>query len=316
MSCPYGLIADIGGTNARFALADDKGYYEEKILKCREFPGPSEMAKAYMDMVGQKDLKCGAFALAGPVDGDFFFSVNLPWQFSLKELSASLGFEDLKFCNDFTAIALSLPHLKETDVRKAGGDDKSHLKSAMAVIGPGTGLGVGGMVYAEGKYHPVPAEGGHSTVPVRTEREFKVVQLLEKEFTHVSAERVCSGQGLENIYRTLRIIDSRGELPELSANEISAAGMEGTCELCRESLDMMMTFLGRVAGNLVLTLGAWRGVYIAGGIVGRLGEYFYNSPFREEFENKGRFTETMKDIPAYVVLHPQPALLGLQSSLV
>ncbi len=314
MDC-YGLIADIGGTNARFAIADDTGYYEERILRCKDYSGPAEMAKAYLDQVGQSGIRRGGFAIAGPVDGDIFFAVNLPWSFSIKNLGRELGFEDFRICNDFTAVALSIPRLKSNDVRQHGGIIKEDAGQQIAVLGPGTGLGAACLVFRDGRHYVVSGEGGHATVPMRTRREFEVMELLNSRFSHVSAERVCSGQGLENIYNSLRLIDGSG-LPERQAAEISAAGINNSCALCRESLDMMMAILGRVAGNLVMTAGAWRGVYIAGGIVVRLGEYFYTSPFRKEFEDKGRFKETMEGVPAFVILHPQPALVGLQSSLI
>ncbi len=313
MNCPYGLIADIGGTNARFAIADDKGYYEEIVLKCAEFSGPAEMAKAYLEMTGRHDVTRGSFAIAGPVDGDFFFSVNLPWRFSITELGTDIGFDKLKLYNDFTAIAKCIPFLKENDVSQCGGEPGNSPGSAMAVIGPGTGLGMGGVISGNGEHYVVPGEGGHSTVPVRTVREFGIFRLLEEKYTHVSAERMCSGQGLENIYNALRLIDGKPDLPELRAPEISSAALDGSCGTCGEALDMMMMILGRVAGNLVMMIGAWQGVYIAGGIIGRLGEYFFSSPFRKEFESKGRFSQAMSEVPAYVILHPQPALLGLQS---
>lgn len=315
MTDSYGVIADIGGTNARFAIADKDGYYEEKVLQCNQYPSLHDMVSSYMDSLGERKIKKGAFAVAGPVDGDHFFAVNLPWEFSIHELGESLGFEEFKLYNDFSAITLALPYFKDSDLRQHGGKFYDRSGVAMATIGPGTGLGVGGIIRRDGNYHVIPTEGGHVTIAARSDREYAVISSLQKEMSHVSAERVCSGQGLENIYRVLRNIDGCTDLPELEASEISSRALRGECEICRESLDMMMRFLGRTASNLVLSLGAWKGVYIAGGIVNKLGEYFYSSPFREEFDNKGRFNETMTDVPVFVIKHSQPALLGLQSKI-
>jgi glucokinase len=317
MSEKYGLIADIGGTNARFALADHKGYYKEQDLKCCEFEGPVSMAKKYMEMVDYTDIKYGAFALAGPVTSDVFVPVNLPWSFSIKQLGEDLGFEKLDIYNDFAAVSMSLPHLKDKDLRRLGGKSGGTAGAAMAVIGPGTGLGAGGVIFDDkGEGHVITGEAGHSTAPARTARDISVIKILGENHDYISAEMLCSGQGLENIYRALKVLDGRSDLPERQAPEISGAALDNRCELCREALEMMMAFLGRFAGDLVLTLGAWQGVFIAGGIVNKLGDYIYGSPFRAEFEKKEKLTEVMKAVPAYVIKHPNPALVGLQASLI
>src|SRR3989339_895009 len=171
MICPYGLIADIGGTNARFALADDKGYYEEKILKCREFHGPQEAVEAYFAAVKLKEpVRFGAFAIAGPVHGDVFAATNMPWNFSIRDLRDTLGFEHLYLYNDFEAVAMCVPHLKEGDIRQVGGG-QAKARKPVGVIGPGTGLGTVCLFHDGNRYCVVPGEGGHVTAPVATRRE-------------------------------------------------------------------------------------------------------------------------------------------------
>jgi glucokinase len=173
------------------------------------------------------------------------------------------------------------------------------------------------MIWDGKKYRAVPGEGGHVTMASVNKREFDIFQqLLKDKYSHVSAERVCSGKGLVNIYNALRAIDGRNDLPELTPEEISSAALKGSCGLCKESLDLMMAFLGRVAGNLALTLGAHGGVYIAGGIVGQLGDYFDKSAFLAEFHAKGRFKDYLKAVPIRVIQHPFPAFVGLQADIV
>ncbi len=216
--------------------------------------------------------------------------------------------------NDFKAVALSVPHLNGKEIRMVN-DATAQAEAPIGVIGPGTGLGVASLFWDGKKYRAVPGEGGHVTMPAATQREFDVIaQLLKGKYHHVSAERVCSGKGLGNIYDALRALE-KSNLPERSPEEISTAAQDGSCAVCREALDMMMVFLGRIAGNLALTLGAHGGIYIAGGIVGQLGGYFDKSPFLREYTAKGRFKDYVQAIPVFIIQHPFPAFVGLQADL-
>lgn len=311
----YGLIADIGGTNARFALADEAGYYEEKVLKCADFDGPTEAVRAYLETLGQKSLpRRGAFALAGPITGDVFTAANLPWTFSISETAKILRFEQFGVYNDFEAVAMAIPFLKEGEREQIGpGKPKEH--APIGVLGPGTGLGVASVVWTGSAWKALPGEGGHVTAPAKSQREFDVVNALYKKYRHISAERVCSGKGLVNLYNALRMLEWRDDAPDRTPEEISAAALSGECSLCAEALDMMMGYLGRIAGNLALTIGAHGGIYIAGGIVGGMSDYLKASRFREEFEAKGPLQEFVAQMPTYLIRHPYPAFLGLQSHL-
>jgi len=312
MATSPGLIADIGGTNARFALADDKGFYEEKVLQCADYPGIVEAAKAYIDgLNGVKPAK-GAFAIAGPVTGDYFTMTNHVWQFSINETKNSLGLQSFALLNDFKAIALGIPHLKDSDMKQVGGNQKPQPQGTIAVVGPGTGLGIASLFWDGHQYRANSGEGGHVTMSAKTQREFDLFRTLRYKYHHISAERVCSGKGLVNIYNAIRILDGHEEIPERTAKEITTCAIDKSCPICIEALDKMMGFLGTIAGDLALTLGAFGGVYIAGGIPVKLGDYFFTSRFREQFEAKGRFNEYLANVPTYLITHPFIAFVGLQ----
>jgi glucokinase len=217
--------------------------------------------------------------------------------------------------NDFKAIALAIPHLKPEHLRQTGGVQNPQPEAPIGIIGPGTGLGVASLIWCGEAYAPVPGEGGHVTMAAKTRREFAVFETLYEKYHHISAERVCSGKGLVNIYNALRTLEQREDLPDLTPEQISAAAVRKSCPICAEALDLMIGFLGRVAGDLALTLGAGGGIYLAGGICTQLGEFFFTSRFREEFEAKGRFDALLKKIPTYLILHPFTAFIGLRSDV-
>jgi glucokinase len=217
--------------------------------------------------------------------------------------------------NDFKAVALPVPHLKGADLHAIGGG-AAVPRGPIGIVGPGTGLGVASLVWDGRKYVAVPGEGGHVTMPARTLREFDLFRvLIDQKYSHISAERVCSGKGLVNVYNALRILDGRPDLPDRTPEEIGAAAIDGSCALCAEAKQLMTSFLGRVAGNLALTLGAHGGIYIAGGIVGRWGAHFDEALFRGEFESKGRFRDYMAAIPTLLIRHEFPAFVGLHADL-
>jgi glucokinase len=238
---------------------------------------------------------------------------NHPWTFSVSALEKQLGLERLLVINDFTAQALALPHLKDSDKFGVGGG-AAQAGYPIGVLGPGSGLGVSGLIPAANKWIPLSGEGGHATMPPITDRESAVLGALRRHLDHVSAERVLSGPGLVNLYSALAEVDG---VParQYTAAQITDAETGNRDPLCREATDMFCAMLGTVAGNLALTLGAKGGVYIGGGIVPRLEERFAASPFRERFEAKGRFREYLAAIPTYVVTHKLPAFLGCAAAL-
>lgn len=309
-----GLIADIGATNARFALADSRGFYAEKILACADFPNLDDAMKAYLSDAGEK-VSHAAVAMAGPVNGDWFEMTNNPWKFSVADVRNKVGLDNFHLLNDFEAVALAIPHIKPEHLVKIGGGEIEAGKT-IGIVGPGTGLGVAGLFWDGKDYRPNPCEGGHITMAARTQREFDIFRTLRYKYTHVSAERVCSGKGLQNIYNAIRTLDGRDEIPaDLDPAEISRRALDQSCPVCVEVLDKMMGFLGTIAGDLAVTLGAKGGIYIAGGIPAKLGDLFLNSRFRTEFENKGRMSEYLKNIPTYLITHPMIAFVGLQADI-
>ncbi len=315
MSASPSLIADIGATNARFALCGDEGIYAEKNLLCEDYPTLVDAARAYLQDLGGLQPRRAAFAIAGPVNGDYFKMMNHSWEFSIEQTRQTLGLDYFTVMNDFEAVARGVPHLDAASVKQVGGDKTPVPQSAIGIIGPGTGLGVASLVWANGEYIAVPGEGGHVTMAAKTQREFDLIRTLRYKYRHVSAERVCSGKGLVNLYNAIRILDGHESLRDRTAEEISQAAIEKSCAVCEEALDKMMGFLGTVAGDLAVTLGAKGGIYIAGGIPAKLGGYFFNSRFRTEFEAKGRYESFLQPIPTYLITHKNIAFVGLQHAV-
>ncbi|MDP5241396.1 glucokinase [Uliginosibacterium sp. 31-16] len=309
------LLGDIGGTNARFALIAAPGAPISHIasLACADYAGPLEAIRAWREQTGAPAPRNGAVGIANPITGDALRLTNNPWAFSIEALRRALGLEQLVFVNDFTALALSLPHLTDAERRQTG-RGSCVPGCAIGVIGPGTGLGVSGLVVAGTGYVPLGGEGGHVSLAPHTDEEFALTALLLREHGHVSAERVLSGPGLISLYRALAQV--RGETAQsLDSAAITTAGLAGTDALCTATLSTFCALLGSVAGNLALTLGARGGVFIGGGIVPRLGTWFDQSDFRARFEAKGRFTDYLAQVPTYVITASNPALIGAAVAL-
>jgi glucokinase len=309
------LVGDIGGTNARFGLVSPDGaLLHSSVLADADYPGIAEAIDAYLGQRGGLPRpRRGAIAIASPVGGDEVRMTNHPWTFSISGLQKRLGFSRLEVINDFTAQALALPHLKEGDRTVIGGG-RPLAGYPIGVLGPGSGLGVSGLIPSGKRWIPLTGEGGHATMAPITDRESAVLGAMRRHLDHVSAERVLSGPGLVNLYNTLAGIDGV-PAQQYTAAQITDLETAGRDPLCREATEMFCAMLGTVAGNLALTLGAKGGVYIAGGIVPRLGERFAASPFRDRFAAKGRFHDYLGAIPTYVVTHKLPAFLGCAAAL-
>ena len=256
-------------------------------------------------------IRSAIFAVAGVVTGERCALTNNPWVVDAAELRARFGFTGISIINDFEAIAWSLPHLTGDDLRTVGGREPA-AQAPMVVLGPGTGLGVAAYVPREKGGFVLRSEGGHTTMPSGSLREDAIIENLRQRFGHVSAERVLSGHGLENLYRAIASIDVL-TVPERTAAEITQAAVEGRCATSRAALDMFCAMLGEVAGNFALSFGAQGGVFIAGGIVPHLRDYLPRSQFRPRFEAKGRMRQYVEAIPVYLILHDDPAFIGLQS---
>ncbi len=309
------LVGDIGGTNARFGTIAGPGSKLEQVqnLACADYVGPREAIEHYIALTGLPRPRWCAFGIANPVDGDAVRMTNHAWAFSIRQLQADLGLTRLLVLNDFTALALALPALAPADLVQVGGGNPVPHK-AIGLIGPGTGLGVSGLVPCGDHYTAIEGEGGHVTLAACDAREAALVATLTARFPHVSAERVLSGPGLVSLYEAHATLADRPCEP-LTAAEVSARGLAGSCPLCAAALASFCAMLGTVAADLALMLGAKGGVYIGGGIVPRLGDFFARSPFRTRFEHKGRFSDYLARIPTYVIRAPYPALLGAARAL-
>ena len=309
------LVGDVGATNARFGLVSPAGaILHSSTFACADFAEIGDAVEAYLS--GRSTLptpRIGALAIAAAITGDRIRMTNHPWSFSVAALRDRLGFEKLAAINDFTAVALALPLLSSVDSMQVGGSAPVAGKP-IAVLGPGSGLGASGLVPSAAGWSALAGEGGHATMAPANDRESAVLDLMRQRFDHVSAERVLSGPGLVNLYNALAALDRVPAAPYTAA-QITDPDIGAGDRLCREATDMFCAMLGTVAGNLVLALGAQGGVYVAGGIVPRLGRRFVQSGFRERFEAKGRMQPYLAAVPAYVVTHKLPAFLGCAAAL-
>ena len=326
------LLADVGGTNARFALELAPGRIEFiEVLACADYPRLTDAIRAYLSSetvvgAGLGLVHHAAIAIANPVVDDYVKMTNHHWEFSIAAMQAELDLGILIVVNDFSALASALPHLQENEKLQIGGGSV-RPGTPLGLLGAGTGLGVSGMIPTgksmssgadgsseTGSWTALCSEGGHVTFSPANEKEVTVLQYAWREFEHVSAERLLSGAGLELIYRALA--DKAGHPEErLPAPEIARRALDGECVLCNETIDMFCGMLGTVAGNLAVTLGAQGGIYIGGGIVPRLGERFASSPFRRRFEHKGRFVAYLAQVPTFVITAKYPAFVGVSALL-
>jgi glucokinase len=311
------LLADIGATHARLALESAPGVFRHvAVLLCDEYPDIVTMLNAYLErtrpqVAGQ--IGHAAFALANPISGDFIRMTNRDWQFSTEDVRRQLGLNTLLIANDFTSLAMALPSFGENDLMQVGGGTPVQ-RAVAGVLGPGTGLGVSGVIPTVDGFVTLGSEGGHVNFAPADEREFAILKHAWREWQHVSNERLISGPGMEIIYRALA--ERNGvrlpeDAPVRTSAEIIAAALEGGDALCLEVLECFCGMLGGAAANLAVTLGAFGGIFIGGGIVPRLGEWFLRSPFRARFEAKGRFSNYLAQIPTYVIKTANPALYGV-----
>ena len=309
------IVADIGGTNARFAFVDGEGGLSSiRVLKCSDYEGPVDSIRAYLaEFDGSSQLQSASFSIAAPLDGDRVEMTNGPWVFSIEDVQKSLKLNSLTVINDFVAKALSIPALNSGDVLKIGvGEAVGH--QPIAILGPGTGLGVSSLIPGANGWTPMGGEGGHVSWSAQDDREIDILRRLRKKFGHVSAERLVSGPGIENILSALEELDCVTP-SHRTAPEITKAAIEESEPICVDCLNTFCSALGNVAGNLALSIGAKGGVYIGGGIVRNFLDFMPNSPFRGQFENKGRFSEYLKAIPTYFITVPHTGLMGAAEAM-
>lgn len=302
------LLADIGGTNARFAVFDGQARSPLVTVGLDDVAGIAEAIEGFL--AGKPRPRAAVLAVAGPVEDNAVRLTNRGWLVDGAALAARLGISKVTVVNDFAAISWSLPRLAGADLHPLGGGTGGVPGAPLAVLGPGTGLGVGAFLPPD---RVLVTEGGHASLAAHDGREAAVVEWLRARHGHVSAERLVSGQGIENIHAALAALDGRAEAAPLAAAEITARALAGEDPRCAEALAMFCALLGSLAGDLALLYGARGGVYVAGGIAPRFPAYLAASAFRARFEAKGRFAAWLAPVPTWLVLRPDAAMLGLET---
>lgn len=310
------LLGDVGGTNARFAWQEKPGAALSHVGSwlCVEHDSLLDAIHHHLRVhVLPAPAACG-IGIANPVAGDQVRMTNHHWSFSIADLQSRLGVQKLVVINDFTAIALSLPDLSPLQLRRIGGG-QADPGAPLAVLGPGTGLGVSGLLPTpSGPLAALNGEGGHVTLPAQDADEATLIEVLRQRFGHASAERALSGPGLVNLYEAVATI--AGDMVRtLTPSEVIERARRDDVA-CRTALSHFCALLGAVAGNLALTLGARGGVYVAGGIAPRIFDELESSLFRQRFEGKGRFSDYLSRIPTYVISSDvSPALVGASRAI-
>ena len=308
------LLADIGSTYARFALEIERGKFERlSTVKCADYADFGSALRGYFDTVKDAGVRHAAVAISNPVEGDTVRMTNYHWQFSIEQTRGECGLDTLLVVNDYTALAVGVPHLRD-DQRRQVGSGQPQARSVIGLLGAGTGLGVSALIPADDGWISLGSQGGHVSFSPVDEREIAILEYAWTLYPHVSAERLISGSGLELIYRALNHIAGKPD-QSLAATTITSRGLSGQSVECAQALEVFCGILGSVAANLAVTLGAFGGIYIGGSIVPRLGKYFDASPFRQRFEAKGRFSSYVANIPTYVITADNATFVGAAAIL-
>ncbi len=305
------LLADIGGTNARFALSQGGEIEPIEHFKVRDFPTATEAMAAFLARHAGSAPRAAVLGVAGAVENDRCVITNSGWTIDGHDLQAVFGFGTVHLLNDFEALAWALPALQPSDLL-AMGRQRPQAGAPMLVLGPGTGFGAA--CFFPGGPFVVATEAGHATLPATSEREEHVVGQLRQSFGHVSVERALSGSGLVNLYLALAALDGVA-VPERDPGAITEAALARSCRISVAALDMFCSLLGAVAGDLALTFCARGGVYISGGIVPRFAARFAESKFRTQFESKGRYEPYLRSIPTSLILDPDRSFMGFRTFL-
>jgi glucokinase len=307
------LIGDIGGTNARFCILSDADSEPTQLttVKTAEYPSIDDAIQtAVLNNTSVKPVST-LLAVAGPIESDEIPLTNCHWVVKPKDMLANLGLSDVIVINDFEAQALAIAALGDNN-RERIGPERADMMASRVVLGPGTGLGVAGLVYARNMWFPVPGEGGHVDIGPRSARDYQVFPHLEAIEGRIAGEQILCGRGLVNLYRAICTTD--GISPAYSdPADITANGLSGANAQAQETLSLFSTYLGRIAGDMALIFMARGGVYLAGGISQKIIPALKLPEFRAAFEDKAPHKALMASIPTYVVTHPQAALAGLST---
>ncbi len=310
-----GLVGDIGGTNARLALVDTEGHIRHpKTFAASDYSALTEVIGAYLEStVGRRRPPRAAIAVAGPVvDGEIEFT-NIDWRISEGELVGTFEFESAHLLNDFAAQAMAAPILPPENLRTIGPAVRGCGEAPLLVVGAGTGFGVATLARSPRGDIPIACEGGHATFAPSDDVEIEVLKILLRSRDRVSVERVLSGQGLFDLYRSLGEI--QGLAAELPNQRAITAAAEAGDPLAQATVARFCGILGSVAGDIALTSGARGGVFISGGLAPKLIDTLMSGEFRRRFEAKGRLSSYMAEIPTALIVHPYAALLGAAQAL-
>jgi glucokinase len=313
-----GLVGDVGGTHARFAIAETHGsrtrIRHAAVLDAADYPTGEAALEAYLKRLKGKRPHLAVIAAAGPIHkGKVSFTNNEGWGFSERRMAKKCGFAEVRLINDFTAQALAIDRLGPGDTRRIGPDVRGRADATAAIMGPGTGFGAAALVRDRRANAVLTGEGGHSAFAPEDEVEIEILRRLTARFGEVSIERVVSGPGLFNLYQALA--DMAAKPASLTApDQVTHAGLAGP-GLARDALGRFCAILGSVAGNLALAMGAQGGVYISGGIAPDIFDFLAASDFRRRFETKDRMGDYLRAIPTRVVVQPHAALIGAAALL-
>ena len=316
----WSLVADIGGTNARFS-AVPQGQLESEYEfhhSVEEYPQFAGLIGGLLAEIAEATgwncpPESACFAVACPADTEVITFTNSHWEFTKTSLKQALNCGNLSVINDFEAVAHGITELGEDDCLQIGGAAAQSHKP-VGILGAGTGLGMAGLVSHSDGYHVLDTEGGHADFAPVGQRQMDVLACLRETYKRVSLERVLSGKGIVNIYKAICTIENVEESLD-TPPEVVAAALDGSNPQALTALNTFCESMGAAAGNLALTLGAKGGIYIAGGVVPRFSEFFASSGFRDKFEEKGRFASYLQPIPVYLVMRSNLGLLGAAKKL-
>jgi len=316
MHTPW-LVADVGGTNVRFALAEPAAAAPllldtVRAYRVADFATLADAARAYIDTAAAQPAHA-VFALAGRVEGDQVQMTNHAWAISAAQLQRELALDGIRLVNDFGAIGMGLPLLQSADLTALGPPVRPIVRRATAqtfcVLGPGTGLGVSALAARGDEIFALQTEGGHVSFAPTSEEEIAVLRQLMARFGRVSNERLLCGSGLVNLHQALCAIAQARE-PALTPEQITARAAANSDAHCVHAVELFCRILGAAAGDMALSFGAWDGVFLAGGLLQHMLPWLQRGQFRERFDDKGRFGAAIAQVPVAVITHPQPGLLG------
>jgi glucokinase len=310
------LVADLGGTNVRFALAHAgaRPLVDASIrhYAVADFPSLTAAALHYLVQMNAQPRQA-VFAVAGKVGSDEIRITNLPWVISIERTRSDLSLSSLDVINDFAGMSMAIPLLTAQDVETIGDlslpSDGNATSRTIGIIGPGTGLGVGAYLLRDGKHYALQTEGGHVAFAPSTDEEIEILRYLSKRYGRVSNERLVCGSGLVNLYQASCAIAAVAA-EDFTPAQITQHMHDRSNAQCVRAVEIFCAILGTIAGDLVLTLGAWDGIYLAGGMVPPMLPWLRSGEFRRRFHDKGRFAGAMQRVPTLAVTYAYAGLLG------